>query len=1021
MSSVQKTALSLLIAVVVFSVFAIAAFSGLFEYIEARFYDQRMTQVVERRLETASIVIEEQHQRRRERFQAVLEEPAVRTTFRVNQSEADIAARAQLFGRLRQELPAFSFVRFLDPEAERLWYSSLPGDIRAEDDTRREYQPISELEDAESLRRMVLPEDQEFGVHVLPETNQLVYRLRAYDTFDIPRGTALFYTPAGSLNSALQRRSIIGIGDTVAVGPQQTVIINAAEQYAEAVVEGVGEIWAEFKLGTENYPRIRTDEQSYIAFRRSLESGGNAVWLEPESSFLMTDLMRGTLLGAIFLTTFLLVFLLLNLRQDAVVVLSDRVKRFQINLLREYLDSKERVDWQRWQHEIESRKQEVNREIKRGIGKLNPDKEAEIDDLLDRSWDEILSVIGSGSQRHGVSGDDLDRLERIIERIVANTQNVPAMRLETSSTSTGAVSADTVTGLTEQSREAVEPEEVQELDELAEADEADEAMPAETSMDTAQGQEAPAVVEADEAEELEELDELEEAVPAKERDEFHEPESVSEFEDGDEGEQRAEEPPVQADTGPGSEDLGAIVRQVKEEWEVDDHIRDSTPSRSSDPAHTEPGEPAAVPGRAEHTWAAAPEAGEHDVAGIQAEADDDHADAGDQELEVLESADSEDEVPDDEVYELELLEDEPTLFGVRSLFQTPGFCDIRVSAVSQAYRDEIADSDEAEVEPHETELRPLGATEVSETPLSREEAARFHDLDEVENAGGMVEGDGMERLHNTESTEEYEAAPMNSLVSVSQARYEIVESQSGVPRIRALASDETASEGDNRSADTMESRSSDQDDDEVGTVAGVDSLFGAAVSGFEDLSPESSVESPRLRSRYAAQRHAKRIIFTEDGVDYDRFLQSYKRTEGGILKSVMEFSRIWNARVAAIFVQTEHGYRLDYAIGIASEKAVGRVLPSSSAIVQRLLRARRVVLVKRPFDNYPELVATFAGERMPFGGRFAFLPIAFRSRPAYFFLGLRNPVDSLSELMSVAELGITTTGTAGDSSGPPML
>ena len=46
MKSSHRIALSLLISVVVFSVFAVLAFSGLFSYLETEFYNKRVSESV---------------------------------------------------------------------------------------------------------------------------------------------------------------------------------------------------------------------------------------------------------------------------------------------------------------------------------------------------------------------------------------------------------------------------------------------------------------------------------------------------------------------------------------------------------------------------------------------------------------------------------------------------------------------------------------------------------------------------------------------------------------------------------------------------------------------------------------------------------------------------------------------------------------------------------------------------------------------------------------------------------------
>ena len=139
--------------------------------------------------------------------------------------------------------------------------------------------------------------------------------------------------------------------------------------------------------------------------------------------------------GRYLLTSFLLVFLLLNVRQDSVLVLSDRIKRFQIQLIQEYLESKDEIDWRRWQVELEQRREDVSREIKKGIGNSRGKRGEEIDHLIDSSWDEILTVLGQRTVETRSAPLDIARLEAVIQRAFGNMQvsDLPQTRSENTS------------------------------------------------------------------------------------------------------------------------------------------------------------------------------------------------------------------------------------------------------------------------------------------------------------------------------------------------------------------------------------------------------------------------------------------------------------------------------------------------------------------------------------------------------------------------------------------------------------
>jgi len=122
--------------------------------------------------------------------------------------------------------------------------------------------------------------------------------------------------------------------------------------------------------------------------------------------------MKWILLCAFFVTAYLLAFLLLNIRQDRMTVLSDRIKRFQINLLEEYVENKSDLDFGRWRRELEARRPEVRKAIRSSVGRLRKGRQAEVDELIDKSWDEILAVLGgrAENERGSIGLKEIERL-----------------------------------------------------------------------------------------------------------------------------------------------------------------------------------------------------------------------------------------------------------------------------------------------------------------------------------------------------------------------------------------------------------------------------------------------------------------------------------------------------------------------------------------------------------------------------------------------------------------------------------
>ena len=125
-----------------------------------------------------------------------------------------------------------------------------------------------------------------------------------------------------------------------------------------------------------------------MLFSKTVEGAGRVGYIIPSGDFTLPTEMKWILLGSFFITAYLLAFLLFDIRQDRMTILSDRIKRFQINLLEEYVENKSDIDFGRWHRELEARRPEVRATIRSGLGRVRKNRQAEVDDLIDKSWDE---------------------------------------------------------------------------------------------------------------------------------------------------------------------------------------------------------------------------------------------------------------------------------------------------------------------------------------------------------------------------------------------------------------------------------------------------------------------------------------------------------------------------------------------------------------------------------------------------------------------------------------------------------
>ncbi len=552
----QKAAVSLLVSTLLAAGFAAIAWSGLFSVIETRFFDQRVKRSVDISMDGLSASVEAYHETSIARFQALLEKDYVRRSFLPNQSAEDVFERTKSFGLLTEETAGLLGVRFIDQDGKRIHYSTFPADTLRSDSLKVVYRNYGEDDDG-SFTALSVAEGSGGTVATLPAKRSFAYRFPFIDGFGVYRGSAIFYLSFSGLLERLVQDQRLSLGDDLVAVGYDGILVGVPAWAGDEFIARVGDIWVSGPNAEPVTVGATESSGSYVLFSKR-GSFGLLGRLVPSTWFEMPEALRWLMLAAFFITIYLSLFLVLNLRQDRLSVLAARIKRFQIELLEEYLDRKGDMDIDRWKVELEARRGEAKTRIRKSAGGLARKRPADVDALIDKSWDEIIAVMTSRGERPG--GTDFVRFEALLKEALSKGSFI--IGSSQASHAGTALPSDNVASITMQksvkpaSVEAVaatkdieEPEAVEELEELeAEAVEELEELE-ETEVEALEVQEAPEPEAVEEFEELEELEaeaeeeeKLEETeVEALEVQEAPEPEAVEEFEELEELEAEAVE------------------------------------------------------------------------------------------------------------------------------------------------------------------------------------------------------------------------------------------------------------------------------------------------------------------------------------------------------------------------------------------------------------------------------------------------------------------------------------------------
>jgi len=406
----QKVALSLLISVLLFTGFTVLAFTGLFDLIETRFYNPSITASITRdNLRNAEAVgrfIEE----RQARFYEVLSTHEARRAFMHNRSDDDILARERIFRVLIESFDGIQWVRFIDSGGARILFSTYAPDILQVDGLSKIYVNYNEPYLPFELVAVRAGEPPKFTFD--ERAARIIFSFPLYDSFSAHMGTALFSLSVDALANRLILEGRMRFGQYVSVISNPSGLLFGIIATGESALPlQISSIWA---MGGERTARLfsTVSRHSLTLISTKTTQGIFIGRLVNEEIFSLPQAMRIIILASVFITVFLIIFLLFNFRQDPVAVVQNRLKQLQILLVEQFYEFKGETDWNRWMRDLDQRRDEIIAELKNGINFASQNENENIDILINKSWDELLAVLG-GRKEEGI---DEEKLQSILKR-----------------------------------------------------------------------------------------------------------------------------------------------------------------------------------------------------------------------------------------------------------------------------------------------------------------------------------------------------------------------------------------------------------------------------------------------------------------------------------------------------------------------------------------------------------------------------------------------------------------------------
>ena len=586
MTSGQKIAFSLLVAMGLFAVFVLSLNSKLFNELETRFYTQskieQNTGQLDRVSEGCDSYITKILNLTEKGENAWVKNASVRSFYVQNASESDVMTRRRLTEQLFAEIPALSGIRIVDKNGRNLHYSSFDDtDLLKQSGITKIYKnynditkdadeiPFEQLSKLVSETKSVLLFDQ--------SRNRIVLSVPFCWVDGIYSGVSLFYLSINEIEKELNASDIIPIGQNAFIISDSDfsggLVLNIPYGEKKSFEEPVKQYWKKHVSAQQPEKLLEMpDGRFYLALSSNRNGKIQVSAVYPSNLFELSKEIRILIYICIFISILLIVFLIFSFFRDPVVTLQKRIKKIQLGLIENYIDGKEKREWGDIARQLRGRKNDLSTEIIRSLHVHSKKRRDELSEYLDKNWDEIFSIFetkaGTSSGASGavgaagtaeLTGTSIAEIRRMLEEVLQSRSFAVPVAAAAPVSVAPAEDVDEleeVEELSEDAEELEEPEEIEEVEELTEdvdeAEEVEELTEEVEDLDeveelTEDVDEAEEVEElAEDAEEIDEVEELTEDV--EEIDEVEElTEEVEESDDVEELTGEAEEVEEDAD------------------------------------------------------------------------------------------------------------------------------------------------------------------------------------------------------------------------------------------------------------------------------------------------------------------------------------------------------------------------------------------------------------------------------------------------------------------------------------------
>ena len=576
MTSGQKVAFSFLFSLVLFAFAALLLHTSLFSEIEADFYSQSKIQEKTDQLDEISTSIENY-------IKDVLniiekgEDPyiknaSVRSYYVQNPSEADTVERRRLTEKLFYDIPELKGIRIVDRNARIIHFSTFDDtDILTQNGISKTYKNYPDVQkDADILAfDLISKNSYEDKSKVLfdSQRNEIIISIPFYWIDGIYSGAAIFYIDFTKLKKSLADKNLIAQSQNFAmISDDQNLsggfITNFPDGYFSQIKDKILDFWKKesdakkLDADASSFSLIRSknfgvfdapekiakldDSHFLVIINSSLQNSFYFSGLYSSELFELTDELKLLIYISTFITIFLVIFLIFSFKRNPELVLQKRVKKLQLEIIEEYLEKNETLDFYEIVKKLKSRKADLSSDILKSLNVHSKKKQKKLDLILDQSWEEIFSALGNERKVNADNNSDKEKstdgavIQNTNSAVQDNSLLLAEIRKMLDEVLTEVSTAKRIKAAEAQKAPVQAP--AASVEEIDDVEELDDAEPIEELDDAEPVEELEDAEPVEDAEEVEDVEDLEDAEPVEELDDAEPVEDIEATEEAEEGE-----------------------------------------------------------------------------------------------------------------------------------------------------------------------------------------------------------------------------------------------------------------------------------------------------------------------------------------------------------------------------------------------------------------------------------------------------------------------------------------------------